>query len=214
MGKAFRVFWAAIKDTYDEMFLLAQLNFVTVLLVLPVVTAPPALAALWAVGNRVSKGEATGWRDYFAAFRQYFGRSWIVAGLNILVLLIIGSNLWFYSPGNNPLNISPQISMWLQALWMAVLTFWLLLAQYLFPLILEQTDQRIQVTLRNAFVLMMGQPWFSIVQLILTVLVVALSILLPILLLLVALGFLAVLGSESVNWLLEPHRERIREGKE
>ena len=63
MRQALRVFVQALIDTYDELFRLVPMSVVTVLLLLPVVTAPPALAGLWAVGNRAARKEATGWGD-------------------------------------------------------------------------------------------------------------------------------------------------------
>jgi len=40
MRDTFRVFWEALKDFWDELFLLALMNIVTVLLAIPVVTLP------------------------------------------------------------------------------------------------------------------------------------------------------------------------------
>ena len=47
MKRALRVFWGALKDFWDELFLLMLMNIVTVLLLIPVLTFPPALAGLW-----------------------------------------------------------------------------------------------------------------------------------------------------------------------
>jgi uncharacterized membrane protein YesL len=199
-----------VKDTYDELFLLALMNVVTVLLQVPIVTGPPAIAGLWAVGNRAAQGVVIGWSDYFGAFRKHFGRAWAMAGLHLAVLVVLASNFWFYSPGNNPFNISQELSLIIRAFWLALLFYWLLLSQHLLPLILEQEDQRLRVTLRNAFVLLMTRPGFSVLQSILIVAVAVISALLTVLWLLVTPAFLAVLTNEAVIVLLEPFRERMK----
>jgi len=208
MRDALRVFWGALKDTYEELFMLALMNVVTALLLLPVVTGPPAMAGLWAAGNRVAQGIAISWRDYFGAFRKHFGRSWGLAGLHLAVLVIVASNLWFYVPGNNPFNISEQLSLVVRTFWMAVLFYWVLLSQHLLPLILEQEDQRLRVALRNAFVLLMQRPGVSVTQLILIVLVAVLSTLLSVLWLFFTFSFLAVFTNGTVLFLLKPFREQ------
>jgi len=208
MKAALRVFREALRDTCDELFLLVLMNLVTVLLMLPVVTAPPALAALWAVGNRVARGEAAGWGDYFRAFCEHFGRAWAVAGLHLVALAGVGTNLWFYTPGNNPFNLSPQLSLYIQAAWGGMGILWLLFSQYLFPLILEQEDQRLRVALRNAAVLLATRPGFSATLLALTILVGLVSALFTVPWLVITLAFLSVLTNDAVLRLLKPYRER------
>ncbi len=210
MKEALRVFWEALRDTYDELLLLMLLNVVTLLLLVPVVTGPPALAALWAVGNRVARGEAVGWRVYCRALRKHFGRAWATAGLHLAVLGTVAANLWFYAPANNPLGLSPQLSLYIQAAWIGLLIPWLLLSQHLFPFILEQEDQRLRVALRNATALLATRPGFSATLLALTVLVVLVSIALTVPWFVITLAFLAVLTNNAVLRLLKPHRERMR----
>jgi len=84
MKHVFRVFWEALREFWDELFLLMLMNVVTVLLVIPVVTFPPALAGLWGAANLVAKGRAIHWSDYFEGFRRYLWKAWGLALLNIL----------------------------------------------------------------------------------------------------------------------------------
>ena len=206
MRDALRVFGEALRDTYDELFLLVLLNTVTVLLLLPVVTGPPAVAGLWAVGNRVARGEAVAWRNYLRAFREHFGQAWALAGLHLTVLLGVAGNLWFYAPSNNPLNLRPQLSLTIQTIWVGVLILWLLFSQFLLPLTLEQEDRRLRVTLRNAAVVLGTRPGFAVVLLVLIALVGLLSTTLTALWFVITPAFLAVLTNGAVLRLLEPHR--------
>lgn len=207
MRAAFSVFWETARDAYDQVFALVLLNALAWLLCLPLVTAPPALAALWAMGNQVARGEAPTVKDYFGAFRQYFGWSWLLAGLNALALGLFAVNVWFYAPGNNPLDLPPKVAAAIRYAWVGLALAWLAYAQYLFPLVLEQADRRLRTTLRNAAVLLATQPLFSFTLLGLSVLVAAVSTALTVPWFVITPAFLGVLANNGVRRLLKPHRE-------
>ncbi len=207
MKDIFRIFWEALKDFWDELFLLALMNVVTVLLAIPVVTLPPALAGLWNVANRVAQGKATGWSDYFEGFRRYFWKAWGLALLNILVVIIVITNLWFYTPANAPFEIHPTLGLWMRALWIAVALLWLALQMYPLALLLEQEDQRLRVALRNTAVIFIANPGFTLVLAALLLIVAVISTLLSALWFLVTLALFAVVCNKAVRHLLEPYRE-------
>jgi uncharacterized membrane protein YesL len=187
--------------------LLLPLNVVTLLLLLPVVTAPPALLALWDVANKVARGEPAGWADYYRALRSHFGRAWAIAALHIQVLGGIVVNLWFYAPGNNPFGLSAQVALYIQALWVGVLLVWLLLSQYIPALVMEQDDLRMRTTLRNAVVLLVTRPGFAALLLLTLVVVSLLSAFFVLPWLLFTLSFIAVFSNEAVLLLLKSHRQ-------
>ena len=210
MRDALSTFGESLRDIYGEIILLVQMSLVTVLLLVPVVTAPPALAGLWAVGNLVARGEQVGWGDYWAAFRIHFGRAWGLAGLNLVALVVVGANLWFYNPASTPLEISDELAAGIRGVWLAMGLLWLLLSQYLLPLLMEQEDLRLRTTLRNATALMIRRPGFSFVLLLLIILVGLLSALLIAPWLLITPAFLAVLTNNAVLRLLRVDREKMR----
>lgn len=210
MKRALRAFWGALKDFWDELFLLMLMNIVTVLLLIPVVTFPPALAGLWSAANLVAQGRAIGWSDYFQAFRRYFWKAWGLALLNVLVGIILLANVLFYAPANVPFEISPTVSFWIQALFLGVTFVWLIIQLYPLALLLEQEDQRLRVALRNAAVLFVANLGFTIVLGLLLLVVAAISTVFPPLWLLVTVALLAVVCNKAVLHLLETYRERAR----
>jgi uncharacterized membrane protein YesL len=214
MKRALRTFWGALKDFWDELFLLVLMNIVTVLLLIPVVTFPPALAGLWSAANLVAKGRAIGWRDYFKAFRRYFLKAWGLALLNGLVGIILVANILFYAPANVPFEISPTLSFWIQALFLGVAFVWLIVQLYPMALLLEQEDQRLRVALRNAAVLFAANLGFTIVLALLLLVVAAVSMVLPPLWLLVTVALFAVVCNKAVLHLLETYREGRAEAAE
>jgi len=210
MKDVFRVFWEALKDLWDELFLLLLMNIVTMLLLVPVVTFPPALAGLWNAGNLAAKGMSVSWRDYFEGFRRYFLKAWGLALLNVLVAAITFTNIRFYTPGVAPFEISDTLSTWIGGFFTAVAFLWLVLQLYPMAALLEQEDQRLRVALRNSAVLFVTNPGFTIVLALLLVLVAVISMLLAIPWVLITLAIFAVVCNKAVLHLLKPHRERIR----
>ena len=207
MKDLFHVLGESLRDTYNELPFLLLLNVATLLLLLPLVTAPPALLALWEAANGVARGEPVGWKDYFRSLRCHFGRGWAIAALHLLVWGGIAVNLWFYAPANNPFGLSDQVAMYIQALWLGVLLLWLLLSQYIPALVMEQEDLRLRTTLRNAVVLLVTRPGFAALLLTVVVVTALLSAFLVLPWLLFTLSFIAVLSNEAVLLLLQAHRQ-------
>ena len=210
MRHVFRVFWEALKNYWDELFILMLMNIVTVLLMVPVVTFPPALAGLWNAANLVANGKSIHWSDYFEGFRRYLWKAWGFALLNVVVLVVLFANFRFYAPGTAPFSIDPNLSIWIRALFAGVALLWLVVQMYPMALLLEQVDQRLWVALRNAVVLLVASPGFTIVLVLLLLIVAVISTAFPVLWVLTSLALLAVVCNQAVLHLLEPFREQAR----
>jgi hypothetical protein len=213
MKNVFRVFWEAIQDWWYDFALLMVMNIVTVLLFFPIITLPPALAGLWNVGNLSAQGRAISWADYFEGFRRYFLKAWGLALLNILVIVIVSTNVRFYTPGIAPFEIGDTLSMWVRGFFLAMGFLWLIVQLYPMAVLLEQEDQRLRVALRNSAVLFITNPGFSVVLALLLLLLTVVSMFLVIPWVAV-LALFAVVCNKAVLHLLEPHRERIRKEAE
>ena len=208
MRDVFGVFWQAAKDFWEELFMLALMNLVTVLLLVPVVTFPPAVAGLWNAANLAAQGRSISWSDYFEVFKKFFWKAWALALMNLVIIGTLVINLRFYAPGVAPFEINENLSFLIRAFWFSLTIVWVVLQMYPLALLLEQSDQRLRVALRNAFVLLFAHPGFSLVLVILIVIVSAISTLIPALWALVSLAFLGVLCNKAVRHLLVPYREQ------
>ncbi len=214
MAEFFRVFWEAIKDFWEELLLLALMNLLTVLFAFPVVTFPPALAGLWSAANLVAKGKAIHWSDYFDGFRHYFWKAWRLALINILVLVVIYTNIRFYTPGVAPFKINQSVSTWISTFFTLTGIVWLMIQMYPMALLLEQEDERVRLALRNAAFLTALKPGFTLLLFVALVLIAIVSSLITILWVLVTLSFFAVLCNKAVLHLLEPYRKQAQQLKE
>lgn len=209
MKNVFKVFWKAIKDFWDELFVLVLMNLLTAVLLVPVVTFPPALAGLWNVANKMARREGVEWSDYFSGFKRYFWKSWLLALINIVVFLLLYVNFSFYAPDVPPFNLGPNVSLWVRMFVVVIGVLWLCLQMYPMAMLMEQTDQKIRLALRNSAILLFANPGFSFVLALLLLLLAVASTMLPALWAMITLALFAIICSNAVQHLLTPHRERL-----
>jgi len=200
------VFWHALRDLWDELLILVLMNIVTTLLLIPIITFPPAVAGLWNAANRAADGRTIHWSDYFEGFRRYFWKAWGLALLNILLAVVLLTNVRFYAPDSAPFNVSPTLSLWIRALFLGVALLWLIVQMYPMALLLEQADQRLRVALRNAAVLSAANPGFTVALAVILLLVATISTLFPVLWVIVTLAIFAVVCNKAVLYLLNRNR--------
>lgn len=181
---------------------------------LPLLLLPPAMAGLWNAANRVAEGLAIHWSDYWEGFRRYFWKSLVLTLVSILVLAILGANVWFYAPGNNPWGLDSGLSMAIQIFFVVVIGLWLIYQMYPLAMLLEQTDQRLRTAFRNAGVLLITRPGFAILLGLALAVVIAISTYLVVPWFLITLSLTAVVCNKAVKHLLIPHRERAAEAEE
>lgn len=181
---------------------------------LPLLLLPPAIAGLWNTANRLTEGLAIHWSDYWEGFRRYFWKSLGLMLVNIVMLALLGANVWFYTPANNPWGLDAGLSSAIQIFFVVLIALWLIYQMYPLAMLLEQTDQRLRTALRNAGVLLITRPGFAILLGLALAVVFAISTYLIVLWFLITLSLTAVVCNKAVKHLLIPHRERAAEAEE
>ena len=214
----FRTLWKSLKDLFEDLFILALVNILWILInapfavagffalnnstalyivmLLSVLTLGPTNAGLYAIAERVTDGRTSSWRDFFAGMRANSVLSWKVYGLWMFGLVIILVNLQFYS-----LN-GTTITSILYVLFLYFTVVWFGFLMYIGPLMQLQTDKRIRTITRNAALMTFGRPLFTLVTLALMAIITIASIWLPILFLLATTSFLAVWSFRAVLTLI------------
>ena len=208
--KAFRIIIQAAKTYYEEIFSLLTMGTASIFSCILILPAPFAFGGLWGAGQRAVRGYGIKWEHYWQGVKEYGWRNLIL----ILILLLgygLGlTNLWFY---NNPAisPIPPHISRWITPIWIMLLTLWTGITFYANALLVELTDPKLLLILRNSLFLSLLHPFTTLILIILTLLLLGLSILLPILLF-ITLPLILILRLTAVRILIQATVAKSNEG--
>lgn len=125
------------------------LNIITLLLCLPIVTAGPAITALYYVTLKMAKGDDPYIvQNYFKSFKQNFCQGMIIWLIMLLVIVIIAVDLVALFSG----AMSGQIVNILKIV-ICVLSILLLLGGlYIFP-VLSRFDNTVKQTIKNSYLM-------------------------------------------------------------
>ena len=201
MGSAFRAIGRSFRDWWDEMFLMVGINLVWALLALPVVTLFPATMGAMSVASEKARGRRVEFELFWRGFRRYFGKSWALGAINSVVTILIVVNIVFYLQ-------QPSWLFYVTIIWLYVLLIWLGVIVYVFPLAIEQEDKGVKLIYRNAALLALGRPVFTLLVAIIQVLLLALSIVLSPLLLLVYIPLSSLISNHALLISLEEVEQR------
>lgn len=194
--QAFSVIWQSIRSNYEELFVFVPLSIAWWLCALVIVPLPPASAGLAYLATEIAHERRIEWRMAVEGARLYFWRSWQVFLVALAGTAVLVINVVFY------LNIE-NILRYLTILWIYVLLIWLSALVYVFPLLVAMEEPRILLIYRNALLLALSQPLFTIILLVVLVLLTAISVVIPILLVLITPGLWALASTRALVHLLE-----------
>jgi uncharacterized membrane protein YesL len=215
-----------VRDSFDEFLLLAACNFIWAVCSMPllglalfaqqsgsgviaalvamtaVIPLGPASVGLAALAQRVSEGRTISFGVFFGAMRQHARPAWLVMGLWMLGMVIILVDIAFYAQVDNLFGAV------LYGLWIYLLVIWVALLIYLFPLIILQEQPNLRLLARNALVMTLGRPLFTLTTLVLMSIIVVLSYVVVVPLFIVTFSLLAVWGMRATTALIEDDKAR------
>jgi len=174
---------------------IAFFNCIWLVLQLPIVMAPAATAAMYALAHRMADGELVTPKDLWTTLREMFIPAWKFALVNLLVLAIVLGNLWFARGRDG--------NLWsiLRMIWTLTAIVWLTATSLYWPLWLAESDRSVGNTLRNCFVLMIHAPSLVLSLVVISAAIFVLSIVTIIPLVngvMVWIAFTALLTSETI----------------
>lgn len=216
--EAMGVFWQTLKDTWEELYMLAIVNLVWLFSWgLPVglgfATKVPALMILGAVlsiglfavtsvgvyycTNRVAHGKTFAFSDFVTGIKLYWWRSilWMLANIVLIGLMVL--NLWFY-----PSNFEGTWVMFVGGMWLAVLFLWITLQVYFWPMMLHQSETKMILAWKNAGFLMLANPFYAFFMVSFAAIFAVLSVGLTLPLIFIGMGLQGLLGCNAVVQLL------------
>jgi hypothetical protein len=197
----------ACRNWWDAWVELVLINLIWVFSWFTVILGPPATFGMYHVTNRLAHGEALGVPGLVEGARRYFLQSWRWFVLNLVVLGLAGTNIWFYG------RFAGIGARFLQFLFAFLGLSWLLVQFYALPYLIEQNEKRLRLAFRNALFTALGGPGFTTMVAGTAFFVAVLSLGMVVPLLLGGPCLVASLGSHAVLERIETFEVRERDAK-
>ncbi len=192
MQNALAVTWETVRDWWNGMVGLATLNLLWLGLCLTVILGPPATAGMYAVTNSIAHGKGHHTGDFVEAARRYGWLSLRWALANLLVGVALAVSFTFYGAVEGSLAFLIQVGLACAG------ALWITVQLYVWPFLIEQEQKRLRIALRNALLLTLANPLYTLVLLIVAGLVIAFSLVAILPLGVFTLSFLSLLGNRAV----------------
>lgn len=194
--KAFTVMGRTFKAAYEELFLCVFMSvvwWVGTLLILP---AAPVTLGIHQVANRMANYKRVDSSFFWEAARSNIGRGWLVYLINLLIPLVIVVSILFYFSLSGWMAVLAFVCMWL-------LLFVLMIGQYLFPLFWQQDEPDIRLMIRNATLLALQHPLYTILMLLFQLLLILISLAITLPLFLLTPALIAISANFALTGLLQ-----------
>ena len=149
IGQMFRLWW-------QELILLIFFNLIWLALQIPIVTGPPATAAMYVVARHLADGELIEPRHGLNALRKMFAPAWIWGALNLLIVGVLVGNFWSYQ------SASGWLWTGLRLVWGMIALGWFAINLFYWPFWLAQEKHSLQLTFRNSFLFLAQRPGLAL----------------------------------------------------
>jgi uncharacterized membrane protein YesL len=212
---ALRIIGKAAVAFYEELFFYFILGLGHVLSWLLIIPGPFVLAGVYTIGQKAVRGLGVKWAIVWEGIKEFGARSLLLFLIVVLGYGLIYSNLWFY---NKP-DISPVpagVKAWATPIFVAIAVLWTGVAFYAQAFLMELEEPRILLVLRNSLYLTFLRPLQTLLFVIISAIVLALSVAFPVLLIFTP-GFISALALTAVRTLvadLSGKQEDEQEGNE
>ena len=194
--KAFLVMGRTLRAAYDELFLCVLMSVLWWAGTLLVVTAAPAMLGMNRVANRVANYKRVDSSFFWQGARTDIRRGWVLYFLSMLMPVAVTFNIFFY------LNSASWLRF-VGLLWLWVLLIIMLSVQYVFPLFWQQDEPSLLLILRNALILALRHPLYTLLMLLFQLVLIAISAALALPLLLLTPALLALAANFGLVGILQ-----------
>lgn len=194
VGHAFRLWWG-------EFMLLIFFNLVWLALQIPIITGPPATAAMYVIARQLADGEFIGPRHGLDALRRMLGPAWVWGAINLLIVGVLVGNYWFYQ------SATGWLWSGLRLLWGVIALAWFAVNLFYWPFWLAQELHSPRLTFRNSFLFLAKQPGLSLTLVLISAFLSVVSVLTTLPFAAALMAWLALIGVLAVEEALHPHDE-------
>jgi hypothetical protein len=183
---------------WREFFVLTFFNLAWLALQIPIITGPPATAAMYLIARRVADDELIELRHGWEALRQMFLPAWKWGAVNLLMLIVLGTNFVGYR-----MQTGLGWTM-LRVVWGTIALAWFAMNLFYWPFWLAQSDRRLLTTYRNSALMLMKKPALGMTLMLVSALVILISVAVTLPFAAALMTWLALLGVLAVDEALRP----------
>jgi uncharacterized membrane protein YesL len=168
-------------------------NVLWIALSLPIITAPAAWAGLTRFSYYAHRQSSVSFDEFWLGFRESLKRGVVIGILNVVVVVVNVSNLYAYQTAQ---GLGVTI---LRIVWLIALFGWFAIQLYVWPLLNALEQPNLKGAYRNAAVMIMLNPLFTLGVWIVCGIIVILSMLLPVAWILLTGSVLAAVANTAIQ---------------
>ena len=189
---ALRVWRHAWRHLRHRGYVYVWANLCFVVVALPILTAPAGFAGLVKLSRALQRDERADLNTFWAGVRENLGRGIALGTLSLAILVVNLSNLAVY-------EVSTSLDVSLRIVWIIAIALWFMLMFYFWPVYYAMEKPTSIGVLRNALVLVLRHPAFTLIHALGLAALGALSLILPFLAALLTFSFAAILSAYAVR---------------
>ena len=198
MWNGLRAVWRGLGNFRNLGYAYIWANLAFVALSLPLITLPAAFSALQRVGHLAyTDPSEANLSAFWETFRANLIRALPWGLANVLFAVINFSNLIAYANVDSPFTIA------LNVLWLAAAIAWMGMLLYTWPIYYEMEQPTIWGAARNALVMVLRNPLYTVTLLVVIAVLAVISTLLVAFWLLLTFGAIAAIANAAVQDRLE-----------
>ena len=190
---AFPIIWGSIQLWWKDWANQVLVSLAAILLSLTVVLYPLAIFGVYEQALDLTHGIRTGIIGFWQGFKKYWRKSLPWGLLNLAILGLLGTNIWFYY--NTDSAVAPVLVVVMGLLGI----FWLIWQFYAVSCFFLQEDKTLKVAWKNGLALILIQPGYTVVIGLVMLILLGLSLAFFIPLFLGSIPLIAILGLQAVQ---------------
>lgn len=193
MVKAFKIIGRAIALWWSHFMILVFFNIIWLILQIPIVTGPPATAAMYVIALRVVDEDIIVLRIGWDTLLKMFFPAIKWGAVNFLVVIALLVNFWAYQ------NFTGTGWVILRLAWGTIGLGWFAVNLFYWPFWLFQEDSSMGTTIKNCFLFLAKRPLFSLTLTIISTLLIIGSVLTTLPMTAVLMSWLALIGVLAIT---------------
>jgi uncharacterized membrane protein YesL len=188
-----RAGWRGLQHLQHRGYQYIWANVLWVALSLPILTAPAAWAGLIRFSYYAHRQPNVSLDEFWQGFRENLKRSVLIGILNVVVVVVNVANLYAYQ------NVSGAGIAALRVVWLVALFGWFAIQLYVWPLLYAMEQPNLKGAYRNAAVMILLNPLFTLGIWFACAVVALLSVAFPVAWILLTGSALAAIANSAVQ---------------